>query len=99
MRNPKGTNQHTARTRAKEIWDEIALECEGDEERIYKVIRKCWDLAQGGDLKSQDQVLSRTNPVVKEIDHHIHDEREPVEVPTTDERMGAVAELLRETVH
>lgn len=99
VRNPKGNNQFTARSEAAKVWDEIALEMRGDKRRIRKFLERVWDDGESGLPQAQKEILARTNPVVKEIDHRITNEREPVTVPTTDERLTAVAALVADTLH
>lgn len=97
--NPTGRNQYTARSEAAKAWDALALEVKGDKRRLDEFLENVWVEARGGKEWAAKALLDRLVPIVKEIDHRIHDERDPVKVPATDERIGAVAELLAETVH
>jgi hypothetical protein len=91
--NPKGINQYTYRAEAEK---HLAQWCKTHGREL---IDKLLDEAKRGNDRMMKLALDRILPAVKEVDLRVTEEREPVVVPTTDERMGAVAELLQGTLH
>ena len=91
--NPTGINQYTYRAEAEK---HLAEWCRAHGQEL--IDRLCDD-ARDGKTKMMELVLARVLPVVKEISLSVNDEREPVVVPSTNDRMGAVSELLAGTLH
>ena len=93
VRNPKGTNQYSYREKAVHEF------AEQDELRGQSFSEYVWDLALAGKPWAARLVWDERMPAVKAVDVNLNDNRDPVAVPTTDERLSAVAALVAETLH
>lgn len=93
VRNPEGRNQYTYRDDAETSLEKWCKQ-HGD-----AVIEKCVKEAEKGRPWAMRLLLDRILPVRKEIDHRFPDSAEPVEVPTTDERLEEVAKIVHEVLH
>lgn len=93
VRNPLGHNQYTYRDDAKRKFAALCVKHAADFlETVFKEARH-------GETWAAKMVWDEIMPAIKTIDLNVSDERDPVKVPTTDARLGAVAELLQETLH
>lgn len=91
--NPKGKNQYSYRDDSVSDFSE---ECKA---RGKDFITGIWDKALEGVPWAAKFVWEEIMPTVKTVDLNVKEERDPVQVPATEERLKAVAEILAETVH
>lgn len=92
-RNPKGHNQYTYRDDAKKQFAKLC------KENADEFLDHVFSLAKEGEPWAAKMVWEEIMPAVKSFNVNVNDERDPVVVPTTDERVEALAELARETFH
>jgi len=93
VRNPLGRNQYTYRDDAKRKFSEL---CKANADGFLEGV---FQLAKDGESWAAKMVWEEIMPAVKAVDVNLNDNRDPVAVPTTDERLSAVAALVAETLH
>lgn len=92
--NPKGINQYTYRDDAKETFSKLCKDHADD------FLKGVFDLAKDGEAWAAKMVWEEIMPAIKKVDLNLNDGRsDPVLVPSTDERLTAVAELVKDLVH